>query len=177
MSMQHPAQKFSFRYRSKIISTRPQGAGDVSILLKSSSRDARRRAEQNVATSPRQAFAMSNLTAKHLRANQTEAERRLWNLVRNKRLAGTRFRRQQPIGPYYADFFCASAKLIVELDGSQHADEEQSLHDEIRSQWLAERGYRVLRFWNADVLGNPNGVIDAIWNVAIGQSGSLPPAP
>jgi very-short-patch-repair endonuclease len=65
----------------------------------------------------------------------------------------------------------------VELDGNQHAEEEQALHDKIRSQWLADRGYRVLRFWNADVLRNPNGVIDAIWNVAIVQSGSLPPAP
>jgi len=78
---------------------------------------------------------MPNQIAKKLRADQTEAERRLWNLVRNKQLAGVRFRRQHPIGPYYADMFCASAMLAVELDGSQHADEEQAQRDEIRSKW------------------------------------------
>ncbi|MGD0144739.1 MAG: endonuclease domain-containing protein [Rhizomicrobium sp.] len=112
---------------------------------------------------------MVDRQAKLLRANQTEAELRLWYLVRNKRLAGVRFRRQQPIGPYFVDFFCASGRLVVELDGSQHADGEQAKHDEVRSKWLSERGYRVLRFWNVDVLKNPESVIDAITN-AIGQT-------
>jgi len=112
---------------------------------------------------------MSRRVAKHLRANQTESERRLWNLVRNKRLAGVRFRRQHPIGPYYADFFCMSAKLVVELDGSQHAEREKAAHDEIRSNWLTERGYRVLRFWNVEIFKNPEGVLDAIRN-ALEQS-------
>jgi very-short-patch-repair endonuclease len=123
---------------------------------------------------------MPNVVAKNLRANQTEAERRLWNLIRNKRLGGIRFRRQHPIGPYYADFFCAVANLVIELDGSQHAEEENVTHDEIRSKWLAERGYRVLRFWNVDVFKNPEGVLETI-RIVIEQSrilaDSKPPAP
>jgi len=123
---------------------------------------------------------MPNLIAKNLRGNQTEAERRLWNLVRNKRLGGVHIRRQHPIGPYYADFFRASAMFVIELDGSQHADEEQVQHDEIRSKWLAERGYRVLRFWNVDVMKKPEGVLETIRN-AIEQSRVTsipkPPAP
>jgi very-short-patch-repair endonuclease len=123
---------------------------------------------------------MPNVVAKNLRANQTEAERRLWNLIRNKRLGGIRFRRQHPIGPYYADFFCAVANLVIELDGSQHAEEENVTHGEIRSKWLAERGYRVLRFWNVDVFKNPEGVFETI-RIAIEQSrilaDSKPPAP
>jgi very-short-patch-repair endonuclease len=102
--------------------------------------------------------------SKEFRANQTDAERKLWNLLRNKRIAGVRFRRQQRIGPYYADFYCSSAKLIVELDGSQHADGEQARHDELRTRWFSSRGYRVQRFWNVDVLKNPDGVVEAIWN-------------
>ena len=120
---------------------------------------------------------MSNRVAKQLRANQTEAERRLWNLVRNKRLAGARFRRQHPIGPYYADLFCFSAKLVVELDGSHHAEPDKATHDEIRTKWLTERGYRVLRFWNVDVFKNPDGVLETIMN-ALEQSRPVqePPA-
>jgi BirA family biotin operon repressor/biotin-[acetyl-CoA-carboxylase] ligase len=120
---------------------------------------------------------MSNRIATHLRANQTEAERRLWNLVRNKRLVGARFRRQHPIGPYYADFFCASARLVVELDGSQHAEPDAAVHDEIRSKWLAERGYRILRFWNVDVFKNPEGVLETIWNAIEQSTNPMPPAP
>jgi very-short-patch-repair endonuclease len=79
-----------------------------------------------------------------------------------------RFRRQQPIGPYIADFFCPSAALVIELDGSQHADEAQLLHDAKPTQWLKENGYRVLRFWNIDVLKTPHMVMETVFHVLDG---------
>jgi very-short-patch-repair endonuclease len=95
-----------------------------------------------------------------LRKNLTDAEARLWARLRFKQIDGFRFRRQQPIGPYAGDFFCPAAKLIIEIDGGQHvADRER---DERRTRWLEARGYRVIRFWNNDVLGNINGVLLAI---------------
>jgi len=83
-----------------------------------------------------------------LRKNQTEAEAKLWRLLRAKRLAGHKFRRQLPIGRYIVDFACPAAHLIVELDGSQHAD---SAYDQRRDAWLATQGWRVLRLWNNDL--------------------------
>src|SRR5437870_7614479 len=84
--------------------------------------------------------------ARELRLNATECERKLWALLRKKQFAGLRFRRQQPLGPYIADFFCSAAKLIVEPDGSQHGLDENIAYDEARTAWLTVRGYRVLRF-------------------------------
>jgi len=86
--------------------------------------------------------------AQTLRAAQTESETKLWHRLRDRRLGGMKFVRQAPIGPYYADFVCRACKLIVEVDGSQHA---QSAYDEQRDASLVARGYRVLRFWNDDV--------------------------
>lgn len=87
--------------------------------------------------------------ARHLRHSQTDAEARLWLRLRNRRLCGLKFRRQAPLGPYIADFVCASAQLIVELDGGQHLD---SFRDLARDRWLLEQGWTVLRFWNDEVL-------------------------
>jgi very-short-patch-repair endonuclease len=99
--------------------------------------------------------------AQKLRADPTDAERRLWHLLRAKQLGGVRFRRQQPIGPYVADFFCSAAKLIVELDGDHHGSDRGLAHDADRTRWLESRGYTVLRFSNGEVLrGDP---IEAIW--------------
>ena len=98
--------------------------------------------------------------ARALRANQTEAETRLWRLLRDRRLAGAKFRRQVPIGPYIADFACLAAKLIVEVDGGQHA--ENAAADAARTAWLEEQGFRVLRFWNNDALANSDGVLEEI---------------
>jgi lysyl-tRNA synthetase class 2 len=95
-----------------------------------------------------------------LRHNQTEAERRLWESLRNRRLGGHRFRRQHRIGPYYADFACTEAALIVELDGGQHL--QQAGHDAMRTAYLERRGYRVLRFWNDDALARTDEVLDAV---------------
>ena len=108
---------------------------------------------------------MANARAKQLRQEPTEAEARLWNRLRRKQLDGFRFRRQVPIDSYIVDFFCPTAKLIVEVDGGQHAnksDYDKSDYDKRWTKWLEARGYRVLRFWNNEVLGNTDGVIAEI---------------
>jgi very-short-patch-repair endonuclease len=97
--------------------------------------------------------------AQTLRAASTEAERKLWHRLRDRRLGGTKFVRQAPVGPYYADFVCRACKLVVELDGSQHVD---SAHDDKRDAILIALGYRVLRFWNADVLSTIDDVCETI---------------
>lgn len=98
--------------------------------------------------------------AKALRNNMTEAEKRLWAELRRRRLLGCKFRRQQPIGPYIVDFACLSLRLIVELDGGQHARE--MAHDKSRDRWLTEEGFTVLRFWNHEVFENIQGVLERI---------------
>ncbi|WP_416898320.1 MAG: endonuclease domain-containing protein [Minwuia sp.] len=98
--------------------------------------------------------------ARKLRGNATDAERRLWRQLRNRQRSGVRFRRQHPIGPYIADFCCLEAKLVIELDGGQHA--AQAVRDEARTRWLASVGYRVIRFWNNQVNENLEGVISEI---------------
>ena len=99
--------------------------------------------------------------ARSLRRDQTREEAFLWRAVRNRQLAGHKFRRQQPIGPYIADFVCAPAKLIVELDGGQHG--ERKAEDQVRDAFLRREGYRVLRFWNHEVFENPDGVLETIY--------------
>lgn len=99
--------------------------------------------------------------ARQLRRNMTEAEHVLWRHLRAHRFDGQKFRRQQPIGPYVVDFVHFGARLIVEADGSQHAD---SPKDAVRDAWLNEQGFRVLRFWNDDILKRPESVFEAIWN-------------
>jgi very-short-patch-repair endonuclease len=94
--------------------------------------------------------------AKQLRANQTDAETVFWNRIRNRQLDGYKFVRQQPIIGYICDFVCRERRLIIELDGGQH---NESATDAIRDRRLTEEGYRVLRFWNNDVLGNIEGVL------------------
>ncbi len=108
----------------------------------------------------RRLYAPNHLTlAKQLRKNMTDAERRLWTALRAKRFAGWKFRRQEPLGTYIADFVCHEAKLIIEVDGGQHA---QSAADSTRDQWFAEHGYRVLRYWNNDVLEQTEAVLEHI---------------
>lgn len=101
---------------------------------------------------------MSETRARQLRLNATDAEAALWRLLRSSGI-GVKFRRQQPIGPYIVDFVCFSHKLIVECDGGQHAE---STADAVRDAWFAGQGFRTLRFWNHDVLGNRDGVIQSI---------------
>ncbi len=97
--------------------------------------------------------------ARRLRRDGTDAERRLWYRLSNRQLAGHKFVRQLPVGRYVADFCCREAYLIIELDGSQHAD---SAHDRERDAALAALGYRVMRFWNGEVFTNMDGVLDTI---------------
>jgi very-short-patch-repair endonuclease len=97
--------------------------------------------------------------ARRLRRNATDAERRVWYRLRARSLAGRKFLRQEPIGAYVVDFVCREERLVVEVDGGQHAD---SKSDAIRDQWLRNNGYRVLRFWNNDVLTNTEGVLATI---------------
>jgi very-short-patch-repair endonuclease len=104
--------------------------------------------------------AVTVQSARDLRKQLTDAERRLWYLLRRKQLAGFRFRRQAPIGRYIADFACFAERLIIEVDGGQHADAQA--YDEARTAWLDSEGFRVLRFWNNDVLGNQEAVLQTI---------------
>jgi len=90
----------------------------------------------------------------------TDAERLLWKHLRNTQLHGLKFRRQQPIGNYIVDFICFENKLVVELDGSQHIT--NVTNDQLRTMWLENLGYRVIRFWNHDVLKNIAGVLEEI---------------
>ncbi len=103
---------------------------------------------------------MNTSRVRSLRKNLTEAEQKLWLRLRRRQIAGHKFRRQQPIGAYIVDFACLEQHLIIELDGGQHA--EQSVYDEKRTNWLESRGYRVLRFWNNEVMSNTDGVLQAI---------------
>ena len=98
--------------------------------------------------------------ARRLRVAQTDAEQKLWYHLRNRQLQGWKFRRQHEIDRYIADFICPDAALIVELDGGQHG--EQMAYDETRTRKLASMGYRVLRFWDNDVLTNIEGVLEVI---------------
>jgi very-short-patch-repair endonuclease len=97
--------------------------------------------------------------ARRLRRDSTDVELKLWNRLRSRLLNGHKFVRQTPIGPFIVDFVCRDRWLIVEVDGSQHADNPTDVE---RDQWLTGRGYRVLRFWNNDVLKNIDGVLETI---------------
>ena len=102
--------------------------------------------------------------ARELRLDAPHAERKVWRALRNRGLDGFRFKRQVPIGPWFADFCCHEAKLIVELDGYHHA--ETKVHDERRTAWLEREGYRVIRFWNGDVFTSFDAVLEEIARVA-----------
>jgi very-short-patch-repair endonuclease len=95
-----------------------------------------------------------------LRQNRTDAERAVWARLRRKQLDGIRFRQQVPLGPYVVDFLCPEQRLIIEIDGGQHMLATNA--DDERTAWLEARGFRVVRFWNNDVLKNLDGVIESI---------------
>jgi very-short-patch-repair endonuclease len=109
--------------------------------------------------------------AKAMRSDPTEAERRLWSILRSHRLAGYKFKRQQVIGRYIVDFVNFERRLIVEADGSQHAD---SAYDEERDAWLRSQGFNIVRCWNNDVLAQTTAIADAIWHAL--QQPPLPAA-
>jgi very-short-patch-repair endonuclease len=113
--------------------------------------------------------------ARKLRWNMTDSERRLWALLRGKKLAGYRFRRQAQIGPYIADFFCPKARLVIEVDGTFHGDKNQDARDEARTRWFEAHGCRVIRFWNKHVFMYPDRVVDAIYGELTAPSISASP--
>jgi very-short-patch-repair endonuclease len=115
------------------------------------------------------------MRARELRRNMTEAEAKLWSRLRDGRLLTLKFRRQVPIGSFIADFCCRSCRLIVELDGGQHA--ENAEQDAVRTRLLAEHGYTVLRFWNDDVLKHTDLVLEEIARVVMRQNLSPSPSP
>jgi very-short-patch-repair endonuclease len=100
------------------------------------------------------------LHSRELRKNPTDAERLLWRYLRNRQVRGVRFNFQVPIGPFICDFVARTPKLIIEIDGGQHS--LRTLEDARRTFFLEERGYRVIRFWNNDVLENVEGVLSVI---------------
>ncbi|MCC6918598.1 MAG: endonuclease domain-containing protein [Alphaproteobacteria bacterium] len=100
----------------------------------------------------------------------TDAERRLWALLRRKQLQGYRFRRQHTVEPYIVDFYCMAEKLAVELDGSQHYDAAAIAYDARRTAFLARHGIRVLRFPNADVFRRPDDMVDLIARALQGEA-------
>ena len=101
--------------------------------------------------------------ARILRADATEAEQKLWSRLRKKQVCEFQFRRQYSIGPFFVDFVCLRARLIIEVDGSQHVDREKQ--DESRSEFLRASGYTVLRFWNFEVMSDVDAVVERIADV------------
>jgi very-short-patch-repair endonuclease len=104
----------------------------------------------------------SHFIAKALRKNFTDTERLLWRHLKVKQVEGYKFRRQEPIGSYIVDFVCQEKKIVIEVDGGQHSVEQEK--DIERDKWLEGQGYKVLRFWNNEVLTNINGVLEVIRN-------------
>ena len=100
--------------------------------------------------------------AQQLRSSETEAEKKLWDLLRNRKLNGKKFRRQHPFGNYILDFYCNECKLAIELDGEVHKNIENKEHDEIRRQFLLENKIKLLRFWNNEVINEPGKVLERI---------------
>lgn len=107
------------------------------------------------------AFIRQHQLQRQLRSNMTDAEKAVWQMLRGRQMSGYRFRRQHPFGDYILDFVCLSAKLVIEIDGGQHA--EQVAADNQRDQFLRDAGLQVLRFWNNQVLSEIEAVREAIW--------------
>jgi len=99
--------------------------------------------------------------AKELRRDQTDAERKLWRIVRSRQLAGSKFRRQRVIGPYIVDVCCLNPKLVIELDGGQHQD--AIAYDQRRTEYLKSEGFEVIRFWDGEVLQHQEDVAESIF--------------
>jgi very-short-patch-repair endonuclease len=104
------------------------------------------------------------ILARNLRRNQSDVERNLWSRLRHSQLNGVKFRRQQPVGDYIVDFISFEKKLIIEVDGGHHVEMTKHESDRVRAEYLKDRGYQVIRFWNTDIMQNIEGVIDEILN-------------
>ncbi len=108
---------------------------------------------------------MNIIRARELRKNMTDAERKLWNHLRNRQLGGLKFRRQHPIGKYVVDFVCFEKKIVIEVDGSQHL--ENRIYDAERTEWLEKQGFKVIRVWNNDVLNEIEVVLEELYEEII----------
>jgi very-short-patch-repair endonuclease len=106
---------------------------------------------------------MANERARRLRKTMSDAERKLWYALRTRQVEGARFRRQHPIGKYVVDFVCLERRLVVEVDGGQHTEDDQIARDAHRDRWLEAEGYRALRVPTIEVYRNIVGVLDTIW--------------
>src|SRR3954447_724302 len=115
--------------------------------------------------------------ARRLRRARTPAEARLWSRLRNRGLAGYKFVRQEPIGPYFADFVCRESMLVVEVDGATRSTEEELRRDANRTRFLEEKGYQVLRVLNHEVLTEFEGVLETIFLALRERSASVPSRP
>lgn len=113
--------------------------------------------------------------ARKLRNNLTDTEKVLWYYIKSRQVQNLKFRRQAPIGPYIVDFVCYSIKLIIELDGSQHRDKENMVRDQKRDDWLRKQGFKILRFWDNEILENINGVMEEILTYCPNQNPPLTP--
>lgn len=108
---------------------------------------------------------MKIIRARELRKNMTDAERKLWNHLRNRQLGDLKFRRQHPIGKYVVDFVCFEKKIVIEVDGSQHL--ENRIYDAERTEWLQKQGFKVIRVWNNDVLNEIEAVLEELYEEII----------
>lgn len=115
--------------------------------------------------------------AKKLRKGQTDVERLLWSKLRNRQIEGVKFRRQEPINGYIVDFICYEKKLIIELDGGQHNKGQSKEYDKLRTNTLNSNGFRVLRFWNNEIVNNTDGVLEYIRMEVVNYSTSSQPSP
>jgi very-short-patch-repair endonuclease len=106
---------------------------------------------------------MANERARALRKSMSDAEWTLWQGLRGGQLDGYKFRRQHPMDRFILDFVCLEKRLVIEVDGAQHAEPDQAAHDAARTRWLAQRGYRVLRFWTNEIMTEGEAVLEAIW--------------
>jgi len=114
--------------------------------------------------------------ARKMRREPTQAEKKLWYALRDRRFVKWKFRRQVPLGPYIADFLCFETKLVIEVDGGQH---DENPGDEMRTRWFRKRGFTVLRFWNSDILTNLEGVLSELERTPhpSRRSSGSPPSP
>ena len=115
-------------------------------------------------------------SARSLRRRATDSERLLWQRLRGRQIGGKKFRRQVPIGPYIVDFLSHDARIVIEIDGSQHQEQAHKRRDAARDRWLQAKGFEVLRFWSSDVLAVPEAVLSAIVD-AIEHRPLVPPSP
>ena len=129
------------------------------------------RGEQRNIAIHRTAMSIARNRARGLRRNLTETERFVWARLRDRRFEGFKFRRQTPLGDYILDFVCFDCRVIVELDGGQHNEAAAIAYDARRTKWLEVQGFRVLRFWNHEVLQDWETIEEVIWQVLVVRRG------